>query len=398
MPAYDDALMQARLYMRANAPYFSRALLGMIPHPEPRIPTLAVTPGMVLLFNPAYLLSLTEKQAGTVLWHEAQHVLRKSFDRLKGVDEETANICEDLAINTTARHNACWEFPPGVLLPAKYNLPEDLTAEEYYRLLPDNAKADASGACCGQCGSAAGGSSPSSKEIEKEADALYGRTEVDVDLIRLGAARDIVNHEKFAGKVPGKWSEWANKILEPSKVSWEVYFHNLVRTASSRITQGDADYSIMHPSRRIFAMPPGPFRPGLVGHELEFAIIIDTSGSMDIQKHIRPALREARGAVLASGCDRCWFLQGDADVSTKPVRISAQNLVDVEIKGRGGTDFRVPIAAAMKLRPKPNLILYYTDGFGPAPQQQPAGTEFIWVVVEGGKPPVSWGSVVYIPR
>lgn len=391
--------MVGRLYMRAHAPYFSRTLLGLIPHPEPRCQTLGVTPGMVLYFNPTFLLSLTEQELGTVLWHETQHVLRNSFDRLTGVPQDVSNICEDLAINSSSLHNKAWKFPDiGCEFPSNYGFPDDLTAEEYYALLPPHPQPPSgNGVGCGACGGGAGNSGPNSA-LEQELDSKYGRSPEEVEMIQEATANAILQHEKSVGSIPGKWGEWARGILKAPVIRWEPYFHNLVSLCVSRFSFGDADYSIMKPSRRIYAMPAGPFRPGLVGYEPEVALILDTSGSMDLEADIKPCLREARGALLKSGVEKAWFLQGDAGVSTPPKRVAVRDFDKVLIQGRGGTDFRVPIAAALELKPKPNIIIYYTDAYGPAPEHKPVGMEFIWCIVGEGKEPASWGHRVRIPK
>jgi predicted metal-dependent peptidase len=64
-----------------------------------------------------------------------------------------------------------------------------------------------------------------------------------------------------------------------------------------------------------------------------------------------------------------------------------------QVHGRGGTDLRPPLEPAF-LRPlRPEMIIYFTDGDGPAPQWAPA-CPLIWCLVPGGKPPAPWGRVI----
>jgi len=398
MSVEDELLMLGRVYVQAHAPYFGRAVLSLIPHAERRVPTLGVTPGMILYYNPDYLRKLeSEKRIGTRLWHEVQHVLRHSFTRLIGVNQRIANICEDLAINTTGRHDPAWDFSPDGLLPEKYGLPVDLTAEEYYALVPPSAANEEVSACAGQCGGVAGNAS--NDELEKELDELYGREESEVEQIKQQVADDIIRHEKTHGTIRGGWSQWAKAILAPSTIRWQTFFQNTIRACVSKLSYGDSDYSMARPSRRSYGMPPGPFRPGLVGEEIEFAIVLDTSGSMDIDRHIKPCLREARGIIMQSGAEDAWFIQADAMYDERIRRVRASELVEVEIVGRGGTDFRPAIERAQRLHPKPSILIYLTDGYGPAPDRAPAGMEVIWCLVgEQVKEPATWGHVVRVPK
>src|ERR1019366_3150390 len=107
-------------------------------------------------------------------------------------------------------------------------------------------------------------------------------------------------------------------------------------------------------------------------------------------------LREARGAIVASGAEDAWFIQADTDLSTKVERVRANDLLNVNITGRGGTDFRPAIKAACELYPRPNIIIYYTDGYGPAPDHAPQGIEVVWCLVGSiVKGPASWGHIVH---
>jgi predicted metal-dependent peptidase len=89
----------------------------------------------------------------------------------------------------------------------------------------------------------------------------------------------------------------------------------------------------------------------------------------------------------------------DADVDTnKPRRVSVKDIPKLPISGRGGTDFRPAIAAMNKLKPRPQVVLYFTDGDGPAPDRAPPGMEVIWVILPSyhNKAPCNWGHHVFV--
>jgi predicted metal-dependent peptidase len=68
------------------------------------------------------------------------------------------------------------------------------------------------------------------------------------------------------------------------------------------------------------------------------------------------------------------------------------------LSGRGGTDFRAPLAAIQKLSPKPNICIYTTDGDGQAPDRAPKGMEVVWCIVPTpyGVRPAKWGKLIVV--
>lgn len=410
---------EGRIYFRAKCPYFFHGMRSLIPYETTRVPTCAITIGGVMLYNPNYFARLTGLQVATRMWHELHHWLRKSHARLLGVNPRTSNICCDLGINGSGEEEGGWDFGPDGILPSDYGLPNGLTAEEYLARLPENPSLPQKGGqkqkkqqsgdgdeddqgdgqsdepWGGKCGSGAG--NPADEAFEAEIDRKLGRSEADKQIIEAQVARDILEHEKTAGKIPGSWSEWAEARLVTPKVPWTQTFQNVVRQCSGAIRgSGGGDYSIRHPSSRSYIGPAGPLKPGLVDQELEIMQVIDTSGSMDLMRQIVPALQESQAAILAAGVDDCWFVEIDAAEQSVPRRVRAQDLAKIEIKGRGGTSFIPAFDIAQKLKPKPDILIYHTDGFGPAPRNPPQGIVTIWCLIGQSTVPAEWGFVVKV--
>ena len=63
------------------------------------------------------------------------------------------------------------------------------------------------------------------------------------------------------------------------------------------------------------------------------------------------------------------------------------------VKGRGGTDFRPPLDRAFLRKNAVDLVVFFTDGDGPAPEHRPY-LPVIWVLTPDGTPPASWGEVI----
>jgi predicted metal-dependent peptidase len=145
--------------------------------------------------------------------------------------------------------------------------------------------------------------------------------------------------------------------------------------------------------RPAFDRPPRRF-PGLVGvvpgharraGEARVMAVIDTSGSIgdaDLADIGAELVRLARDhEVVVVECDA-------------RVRATYRFRGQVrQVRGGGGTDLRPPLAAAVLRSVRPDVVVYFTDGRGPAPERGPR-TPVIWCLVPGGEAPAAWGQVV----
>jgi predicted metal-dependent peptidase len=131
----------------------------------------------------------------------------------------------------------------------------------------------------------------------------------------------------------------------------------------------------------------------MITYDPNIAVIEDVSGSMQKEQLVTGRIEIITG-MNQLGITDFWYLQADAQVSREPKKIRARNLYDMPATGRGGTDFRAAIEAVQKLRPRPSLVIYVTDGdsYG-VPETPPPGMEFIWLIVPSPyqSKPCNWG-------
>lgn len=437
----------ARAILRAREPYICPTVYGFIPHPQPGLGTMGVTKGMVLYYDPEWLVTLTDEQVAAALRHECDHHVRDHADRCAAYpNKDLANISADLAINPDLR-NANWELPHGVF-PENYSLPEQLPMEEYYDLLSkpkesppankqqkqeQNSKEEKQQqgggqeeeeeekdggeqpegeqgqegddkekspgqkpACCsGGCGGIAGNPITG---LEEELDEQYGRATSEVKNIARETAQEIKNHvaKHGRGSVPGSLLEAVDQLLDnKSKVHWTKELAHILKKATGRIEAGGMDFSLSHPSKRSFAR--GFPRPGLVQYLPEIAFVLDTSGSMGTEQ-IQAAILQTVGIFRGLGVESAWFVQADAAVAAAPKRVRLRDLKKIEIAGRGGTSFDPALQVVQGLQPRPDLVVYLTDGDGAA-TVKPKGIEVVWCIVParwGRKPDANFGHVVVI--
>ncbi len=60
------------------------------------------------------------------------------------------------------------------------------------------------------------------------------------------------------------------------------------------------------------------------------------------------------------------------------------------VHGRGGTDLRPPFEAQFLAKIRPDVIVYFTDGDGPAPDRPPL-IPVVWCLTPFGFRPAAWG-------
>lgn len=405
------------------APYVSNLLLNLTPVPVPGLKyAMGVTDSLVLYFNPDLILddpelSRKEVMAGALM-HELEHIIRGMW-RLEALpDKERGNIAGDIAINGDLRKEK-WELPSWVYyhdLP-QFNFPPNLALEQYYELLSEKAKEhggstlrmmnetlgedDGSGnkvwmpkLGAGGCGSA-GGSAPD-QAAEAYANSIAGRPEAEVESI-IQSTYDALEewaqaHSSNIGTESGRYKEILKHRHKKPDVNWRATLRRSIRSTITSIRSGSRDYSMLRPSMSSAFL--GVVLPGLIDGIPEITFIRDTSGSMGAPQ-LQSANNEIIGAVKRAGVQSFTLIDADVDVH-QVRRITSREVPRVPILGRGGTAFTPAIQVALKNRPRPNLIIYLTDGCGDNPPPVPKHVSFIWCIVRGAgtRIPAPWGRVV----
>jgi len=165
-------------------------------------------------------------------------------------------------------------------------------------------------------------------------------------------------------------------------LDWRQLLRRYVRTATAR--------------RPVFTRPSRRFPtlvgivPGHLQHSTRatIVVVIDTSASMSTALLERIAGELDR---LAVGHE-VVVVECDAVVqAVYPYRGRLSS-----VRGRGGTDLRPPFDPALLGRLHPDLLLYFTDGDGPAPALPPT-VPVLWCLTPGGQRPAPWGRALRLP-
>lgn len=188
---------------------------------------------------------------------------------------------------------------------------------------------------------------------------------------------------KEPGSTPGSELLRLPKRRTPS-ARWAEVLRSMVWTLAQPTP-------VLHrPSRRLphlVGVVPGKIRPP---EKPTVLVILDTSGSMideDLLATVRTEVHSlsALAALNIVECDtqiqREYVFRGDVE----------------EIAGGGGTSFVEPLTDEFLAKRQAKLVVYFTDGYGAAPDKAPR-IPVVWCLIgEDSQRPAPWGRVIRIP-
>jgi predicted metal-dependent peptidase len=276
--------------------------------------------------------------------------------------------------------NVALDFPIEPVTPQALGLPPHRFAEEYFRALEVVKKP------C-DCGSGCDGHS-------RAWDQSGGLGQQQRQLLRCQVASDVLKHCQGLqpGTVPAGLRRWAEEILG-ARVDWRKVLRAEIRRGLARVS-GMVDYAYEKPSRRTPVLDD-VILPGFIRPVPEFAVVIDTSGSMH-EALLGQALAEVEGLFRSLGTSgrRLRLIACDAAVHGVQ-RVTAAR--QVELLGGGGTNMGEGIRAASELKPRPHAVVVLTDGYTPWPAEPPRGMHVIvGLLRDDGPSPPSWARTVRV--
>lgn len=333
-----------------------------------------------MYYNPEFVLEQIPEVLATMVLHEALHCVSKHSTRFQSLGRDNAthdtwNMAGDANINEILDDAKMpWgEFDPvRYKTLAKYGVQKGMTTEntfftvlKYFEENPSKEKEHS------DCGSVTGGSSRGYEipSTNNENPSIKGDQQ---DVIRDRVAQDVLKQarEKGIGSVPGELLRWANELLNP-QIDWKRELAGSMRSSLATVL-GRRDYTFSRPSRRQSSMTlsdpefilPSMRKPAPPA----IAIVIDTSGSVN-QEEVTEFLSEVDGIATANGITQgITVIPCDSQVGEIQKLRSLSGIAEIKLKGGGGTDLRVGIAAAEALKPQPKIVIVLTDGFSPWPE------------------------------
>ncbi|MGN7157721.1 vWA domain-containing protein [Dietzia cercidiphylli] len=373
-----EAFRLGRMLAVQHMPYWARALFALSPLVAPDLATFAVDARWRLYMDPDLLTGPGRWDTPTVaavLLHEIGHLLRDHAGRAQAMPAPLAhtawNYAGDAEINDDLLA-AGVALPEGVVTPAALGCADGDVAEHYYAAICDESHPmhDEATAATGMddagCGSGAGCTAVAAEigaSDGDEADAPAGLAEAEAERVRTLTARDTVSFGSTGrGTVPAGITRWASDALTPAPVPWQTILAAAVRRSMADAA-GRMNYTYSRPSRRQI---PGIVRPAMRQPLVTVAVVVDTSGSMsptELDEAVGQVRRVARTSGVAGSSVQVITCDAQATDAQR-----ATGTGTVALTGGGGTDMRVGIAAAMRVRPTPDVVVVLTDGFTPWPE------------------------------
>jgi len=387
-------ITRARTQLILRKPFFGYLSLYLEPkeRSDMLMPTMG-TDGKNLYYDPEFVRSLDDRTLQGVIAHEVFHC---GFGHVwrRGVREPTRwNIATDCAANIILADKEGFSLPSGAILNRDF---AGMSAEEIYSKLSPPPKGKGRGSGKGEGGDQGEGVFDDHSEWGKKGgkEALgdgKGKENMEQKWREYASrARQVV---KLQGSGMGSMDELVDELLEP-KMPWQELLRNFV--LSSVIT----DYQISPPNKRHIwrnIYLPSPKK----ADEVEIAFVTDTSGSMSTEE-IRDALSELKGICEQFSSFRIWYVECDWDIQRILELTSySYDLDEVKkIRGRGGTRF--PVAHIMERIQNeeggnPNVIVYFTDGYGSTEGVEPT-CPVIWLVCQKGGFKPEFGTVIAYER
>ncbi|MEQ7845765.1 vWA domain-containing protein [Nocardioides kribbensis] len=379
-----DRLAAAKLWLiseeTADLPYLAHALYALVPVATTDVATISADELWRVYVNPAWLAATDIKGVGAEFLHAAWHLLQEHATRARDLRVTTWTAKHwKTATDVAIEHTLTQARIPNDMSSAKgEGLPPGRSSEEYYAMLSglpaDSENAGDPNTELPMCGSACDGLTRS-HELPAEAD--LGHVDPDTaQYLREQTAIAYQGHCTARGTDPGGLGRWAKHILEP-EIPWEPLLTAAVRRAIGW-TNGHTHYTYLKRSRRQSAVReillPGTRRPVPA-----VAMVVDTSGSVD-DVLLGRAMGEVDGALKALGIADAQLTVLACDAAVHAVN-RIRDIRDTELAGGGGTDLRVGLRAASDLKPRPDLVVVFTDGYTPWPDTPPPGSAVVAAIL-----------------
>jgi len=199
--------------------------------------------------------------------------------------------------------------------------------------------------------------------------------------------KETLSTYKSRGTLPGYLIELIRNMLMPPTVHWTTFLHDIVqRTRQTKKSRGMSRPSKKLAALKVYAAKAEedddqrfrryahvrqmPVFPG-IKHSNKFTIVylLDTSGSMGTQE-LREGLSELQHIQKSDSDVRICVIYIDTGVS-KEYWVNANDELDWELTGRGGTDFEPGFKHVLEMCRKqddaPDILVYCTDGYAPPP-------------------------------
>ncbi|MDD3506583.1 MAG: VWA-like domain-containing protein, partial [Sulfurimonas sp.] len=313
--------------------------------------------GIKLEYNSDFLQKLEPSQMEFVFANSAMHASLSHEARKNGRSGWLWQLATDYAINDMLVQNGL-ERPDEAHYSKRVS---GMYAEEIYALLKEDILRE---------------------ELEYEADAAeeIQNSKSDYEKPKTPKEYDALNeqlYEEFAkakfqeesksGEVPlmiGRFFE----ISQSGKIDWR----NELKVALDRHHKDD--YTLLPPSKKL--LYAGIYLPSCISKRFQFVVAVDSSGSVD-ERLLNEFLSELGFLMLSIANYQIDLLVCDDKIGAHKTFYGG-DILEVDVKGGGGTDFRPVFEFVDRELSDVKLLLYFSDLDGIFPHDTP-NYEVKWV-------------------
>ena len=357
-----EKLTTARVGLLLKAPFFGNMATRMrLIDASDWCPT-AATNGRDFMYNKDFVTKLSVKKLEFLLAHEICHAIFDHFGRVGSRDRQLANIAQDYAVNqilvderigekiTEVKicydpkyRGLAWEEIYDQLYEQAEKIPMDQLLKQLGDLLDEHIKEQEGPGDSDKTKDGKGKPMLSKEEAEQI------KQEIKEAMIQSAAAAG-------AGKTPAGIMRMIKSMTEP-KMDWR----QLVQQEIQSIVRND--YSFTRVNRK--SMHSGAILPGMKeATTIDVAIAIDMSGSIG-EEDATVFLSEIKG-IMDQYEDfkiNLWCFDTDIYNHQAITHDNAEDLVEYEPQGGGGTDFDVNFTFMEENDIRPKKFIMFTDGY-----------------------------------
>jgi predicted metal-dependent peptidase len=205
---------------------------------------------------------------------------------------------------------------------------------------------------------------------------------LDIDRMQ-GLIRTAYESQRNQGHLPGQMQELIEDLINP-KVPWYVLLSQyLQKTIIS-------DWRWTPPNKRL--LHHDIIYPSTVKEYLEVVIALDTSGSIT-NEELTHFVSESHSIINSVASVKMHLIECDMVIQEVIVIEEGQNINGGDLpwegkalKGRGGTSFIPVFEYIEEEQISPDLLIYFTDGYGSFPEHEP-NYPVIWMITSEVEPP-----------
>jgi predicted metal-dependent peptidase len=359
-----EKLTTARVGLLLRHPFFGNLATRMkLIDASDWCPTLA-TDGRTFYYNVGFVDKMTPKQTEFGFAHEVLHNVFDHLGRRDGRDPTLSNIAADYAVNQILKDERIGEVPEWIKI-FQDNKYRGWSYEEIYADLYDKAEKidisqlgelfdehlDDNDNGDGEGGDGEGGPEGTGNGRPKLSAEEKKKIRDEIKEAMVSAAQSA-----GAGKIPAGVARLIKDFTEP-KMDWR----ELLRMNIQSILK--SNFSFSRPNRK--SQQSGAILPGMMNDEtVDLCCGIDMSGSIS-DKQAKDFLSEIKG-IMDEYVDfklKIWCFDTNIYNFAEFSGDTAQDIMNYEVKGGGGTDFTANWDYMKENDIEPKKFIMFTDGY-----------------------------------